>query len=168
MIRKFPDYGAALKFGGEFSTANGCHVVAKTVYLAGGGVAAFVFGPSSMHLAGPGGDSCSSAGGWGFGGAGVLEDSEEGRRLLGLAEADPLPGEQERKYALISAHTTGFTTEEKREMAAAIVANGSCVWHEANKIGNRKNGTAHPCQCGACKPKPKAGDPLPRFHRGRV
>lgn len=37
MIRKFNDHGEALKFGREFSTANGCHVVAKSVYLTGGG-----------------------------------------------------------------------------------------------------------------------------------
>lgn len=128
-----------------------------------------MFGPSSMHLTGGGGSSCSPVSGWYFGGhTGDLEDSDEGRRLLGLAEADPLPGAQENFYGLISAHTCGFTHDEKREMAAAIVANSSCVWHEANAIGNRKNGTNHPCQCGKCKPKPKVGDPKPRFHRGRV
>ena len=167
MIRKFNDLGEALKFGREFSAANGCRVVAKSVYLTGGGSITFVFGPSSMHLTGSGGHSCSPAGGWHFGN-GVSEDSDEGRRLLGLAEADPLPGAQENFYGLIGAHTVGFTHDEKREMAAAIVANGSCVWHEANKIGNRKNGTNHPCMCGKCKPKPKAGDPKPQFHRGRV
>ena len=72
-----------------------------------------------------------------------------GLRLCPACAAEQLA----EKVGLVVAYTVGFTPAERQEIAAAILANGSNVWHEANAFANRRDGTARPCNCGRCKPR---------------
>lgn len=152
MLKRFSNYSEALEFGTKFSDETGCSVSVATVYIGKASCVAFVAGPSSAHLLRKPSSFRGNGSGWYFAGTGVMADSDDGRAMLALEDRPALPGGAEKCYHLFACCTTGFTHEERVEMALEMDKNKTCVWHECTELARRKNpGKEIKCECGRCK-----------------
>jgi len=154
MLKKFANRSEALNFGREYADHHHCAAYACSVYGAKTeDTVTVIASTTDVHRIWNITNRTHSytLGSWAFGLAGVMADSVEGKALLALAENEVDLGDVERCYHLLACHSTGYTHEQKLEIAQAMSASGNGVWHECNAHYNRTHNAHVPCPCGRCK-----------------